>query len=59
MDIFLPGVGSSWRRGTKRDPLKVGPRVEAPLMGSKHSIGVRSSVEFGGVNVRRIRADIK
>ena len=35
------------------------PRVEAHFVGPKDSIAVRNSVEFGGVNVKRIRADIK
>ena len=55
----LPGVSVTGEKRERGAFYSVKPRVEAHFVGPKDSIAVSNSVEFGEVNVRRIRADIK
>lgn len=65
MSSCLHGLLSPWggeqleewdKEGSSKS---VGPRVAASLTGSKGSTVIRNSVEFGGVNVKKVRADTK
>lgn len=59
VNFCLPGVRVTGEKRERGAFYSVKPRVEAYFVGPKDSIAVRNSVELGGVNVRRIIADIK